>query len=177
MTLAVTHSGDPHDSDPRRYLACSSTACAPPRTHFPPLAAHDFWPPERRSRTTVTAAVKDQLRALAGRAGLPDGGTVPSRRPPRGLPHGRPWAAALHGRPLVCVEGLPTDDRAVGLRQVDGMALGTQLTCSGRADREAVVCDEPDAVNSRVRVAQTATAVTARIAFSSPISAADGVTG
>ena len=31
--------------------------------------------------------------------------------------------------PPVCVEGLPTNDRAVGLRQVDGMALGTQPRC------------------------------------------------
>lgn len=65
-------------------------------------------------------------RALAGRASLRDGGAVPSHRPPRGLPHGRPWAAAPHRRPPVCVEGLPTNDRAVGLRQADGMALEPQ---------------------------------------------------
>jgi hypothetical protein len=53
------------------------------------------------------------------------GGGVPPRRPPGGLPHGRPWAEP---RKIGCGvrRRLPTSVRAVGLRQVDGMALGTQ---------------------------------------------------
>lgn len=47
---------------------------------------------------------------------------VPSRRPPSGLPHGRPWAELGEvGRRLR--RGPPTAVRAVGLQQVDGMAL------------------------------------------------------
>ena len=49
-------------------------------------------------------------------------GAVPSRQPPEGLPHGPSWAEP---RNVGCGvrRGLPTSVRAVGLRQVDGMAL------------------------------------------------------
>jgi hypothetical protein len=52
-------------------------------------------------------------------------GGVPSRRPPGGLPHGRPRAELDEVGRRMC-RGLPAGDRAVGLRQVDGMALGRQ---------------------------------------------------
>jgi hypothetical protein len=47
---------------------------------------------------------------------------------PEGLPHSRPWAEP---RRVGCGvrRGLPTSVRVVGLRQVDGMTLGTQPTC------------------------------------------------
>ena len=55
-------------------------------------------------------------------AGLKDGGDVPSRRPPGGLPPVQAGGGALYLRPPDRVEGRPRLARVVGLRQVDGMA-------------------------------------------------------
>jgi hypothetical protein len=52
----------------------------------------------------------------------PGWATVPSRQPPSGLPHGRPWAELIEGERRLR-RGPPTAGRAVGLQQVDGMAL------------------------------------------------------
>jgi len=61
-------------------------------------------------------------RALAARQASGMGGSVPPRQPPGGLPRGRPRAElGKIGRRWR--RGLPTAVRAVGLRQVDGMAL------------------------------------------------------
>jgi hypothetical protein len=102
--------------------------------------------PSRRPWPTAYRALVDtthprshrSAHALAGRADLQDGG-VPSRRPPGGLPHGRPWAEP---RKVGCGvrRGLPTSVRAVGLRQVDGMALGAQPSC---VEKRAAVQPHP----------------------------------
>jgi hypothetical protein len=67
----------------------------------------------------------DETDALAGRADQQDGGPCQPDDLPGGLPHGHPWAErAKRGRRLR--QGSPTGGRAVGLRQVDGMALSGQ---------------------------------------------------
>lgn len=48
--------------------------------------------------------------------------SVPSHRPPSGLPHGQPWAE-LNDVGWRLRRGPPTAVRAVGLQQIDGMAL------------------------------------------------------
>ncbi len=68
-------------------------------------------------------------------------GSVPSRRPPGGLPHGRSWAefGKVGERSR---RGPPTSVRAVGLRQVDGMALESQCTCGVGGSHETPPTDQ-----------------------------------
>lgn len=82
------------------------------------------------SRLSSGRRRRDERHALAGRlvSGMVG---VPSRRPPSGLPHGRPRAELGEvGRQLR--RGPPTAVRAVGLQQVDGMALASKGSGSPR---------------------------------------------
>lgn len=81
--------------------------------------------------------------ALAGRAGLRDSGTVPSRRPPGGRTARTPVGGAQHGR-VRLRRGPPTGARTVGL--ATGRRDGTQ-----KARGSGLAPGLPPELNSRSR--------------------------